>query len=169
MLRTSLVRTLTKQGKLDEAIAVRREEVRRRPDDVEARYGLSLALREAARYDESLANRYLAARAAALARSGQGETTSPSTMQPTSAATSRHWPQLTPIFSHGRKLWPTPDRAPPQRVTQALMHWKADPDLAALRDPAALAKLPEDEQKACRTLWSDVDSLLAKLAPKPSP
>jgi hypothetical protein len=44
-----------------------------------------------------------------------------------------------------------------------LRHWKADPDLAGLRDPEALAKLPADEQQACRKLWADLDALLARL------
>jgi tetratricopeptide (TPR) repeat protein len=49
-----------------------------------------------------------------------------------------------------------------QAVSKALQHWKADPDLAGLRDPSALGKHPEYEQKACRALWADVDALLAK-------
>jgi hypothetical protein len=36
------------------------------------------------------------------------------------------------------------------------------PDLAGLRDEVALAKLPVDEQKACRALWAEVDALLKK-------
>jgi tetratricopeptide (TPR) repeat protein len=48
------------------------------------------------------------------------------------------------------------------RVQQELAHWKADPDLAGLHDPAALAKLPEDEQRACQVLWSAVEAVLAK-------
>jgi len=45
---------------------------------------------------------------------------------------------------------------------QTLEHWKADTDLAGLRDAAPLAKLPEDEQKVCRAIWAEVDALLAK-------
>src|SRR5262245_53032752 len=41
-----------------------------------------------------------------------------------------------------------------------LRHWKADPDLACVRDPDALAKLPEAERKQWQTLWADVDALL---------
>jgi hypothetical protein len=55
--------------------------------------------------------------------------------------------------------------APPQAgpaITQTLQHCKAGPELAGLREPAALAKLPADEQQACRALWKDVDALLAK-------
>jgi hypothetical protein len=40
--------------------------------------------------------------------------------------------------------------------------WKADADLGGLRDEPELAKLPADEQKACRALWAEVDALLAK-------
>jgi serine/threonine-protein kinase len=47
-------------------------------------------------------------------------------------------------------------------VEETLQRWKADSDLAGLRDPAALAKLPGDEPKACRALWTGVDALLVK-------
>jgi hypothetical protein len=43
-----------------------------------------------------------------------------------------------------------------------LVDWKADRDLAGLRDEAELAKLPQDERQVCRALWSDVDALLTK-------
>jgi tetratricopeptide (TPR) repeat protein len=42
-----------------------------------------------------------------------------------------------------------------------LEHWQVDPDLAGLRDSEALNKLPPDERQKCRTLWNDVDALLA--------
>lgn len=57
------------------------------------------------------------------------------------------------------------ESGPPQAgqlVSQTLQHWKADADLAVIRDDAALAKLPADEQKACATLLAEVDTLLAK-------
>ena len=56
-----------------------------------------------------------------------------------------------------------------QGVPQTLQHWKADSDLAGIRDESALAKLTEDEHKACRALWAEVDALLAKSSPKRSP
>src|SRR5262249_42545489 len=49
------------------------------------------------------------------------------------------------------------DRAAAQR---ALRHWQKDPDLAGLRDRAALAKLPAQERKAFARLWADVAALL---------
>jgi eukaryotic-like serine/threonine-protein kinase len=56
------------------------------------------------------------------------------------------------------------DRA---RVVQTLTHWKVDTDLAGLRDKDAVAKLPADEQAACRTVWADVAALLKKAQEKP--
>jgi serine/threonine-protein kinase len=43
-----------------------------------------------------------------------------------------------------------------------LTHWQRDPDLAGLRDEAALAKLPAAEREACRQLWAAVQQLLAQ-------
>jgi serine/threonine-protein kinase len=50
-------------------------------------------------------------------------------------------------------------------VVQALQHWKEDTDLVGVRDPDALKKLPDEEQKAWRALWADVDNLLKKARP----
>ncbi|HKB39714.1 MAG TPA: tetratricopeptide repeat protein, partial [Gemmataceae bacterium] len=41
-----------------------------------------------------------------------------------------------------------------------LSGWKHDAGLAALRDPAVLARLPVDEQQAVHRLWTDVAKLL---------
>jgi hypothetical protein len=47
-------------------------------------------------------------------------------------------------------------------AVKALQHWQTDPDLAGLRDPEPLAKLPEPEQETCRKLWAEVAALLKK-------
>src|SRR5262249_10854323 len=49
-----------------------------------------------------------------------------------------------------------------QTVRQRLLHWQKDSDLAGLREPAALAKLPEAERTQCQKLWADVAALLMK-------
>jgi tetratricopeptide (TPR) repeat protein len=54
-----------------------------------------------------------------------------------------------------------PDR---QAALQALKHWQQDPDLAGVRDPVALAKLPEAERREWAKFWAEVNSLL-KQAP----
>jgi tetratricopeptide (TPR) repeat protein/tRNA A-37 threonylcarbamoyl transferase component Bud32 len=52
-----------------------------------------------------------------------------------------------------------------EQVRKALLYWQQDADLAAVRDPAALGKLPEAEQVAWRNLWAQVDALLARSGP----
>jgi hypothetical protein len=54
------------------------------------------------------------------------------------------------------------ERQTRQSISQTFQHWKADADLAGLRDQPALSKLPNDEQEACRALWAHVDHLLKK-------
>jgi hypothetical protein len=41
-------------------------------------------------------------------------------------------------------------------VNQSVRPRQQDPDLTALRDKAALAKLPAEEQKTIADLWADV-------------
>jgi hypothetical protein len=59
----------------------------------------------------------------------------------------------------------TADRAAVQRM---LSHWQKDTDLAGIRDTAALAKLPGEEQKACTQLWADVAAVLNTANAQPS-
>ena len=48
-------------------------------------------------------------------------------------------------------------------VAQELAHWKVNPDLAGLRDEAAVKALPRTSRKAAAHLWADVEALLAKV------
>jgi hypothetical protein len=43
-----------------------------------------------------------------------------------------------------------------------LLNWQVDTNLASLRDPAALAKLPKAERAQWTMLWADVAALLKK-------
>ena len=52
-------------------------------------------------------------------------------------------------------------------MRQTLRHWQKDTDLAGLRDAAALAKLPADEQKTFTQLWTDVAAVLKEAEQKP--
>jgi hypothetical protein len=45
-------------------------------------------------------------------------------------------------------------------VQKTLRHWQEDPDLATVRDPASLAKLPQAEREAWQKLWGDLAALL---------
>jgi hypothetical protein len=48
-----------------------------------------------------------------------------------------------------------------------LSHWKHESELAGIRDAAAVAKLPAEEQKAFTQLWADVAKLLRTVEEKP--
>src|SRR5207249_340356 len=52
-----------------------------------------------------------------------------------------------------------------EQVRRTLLHWQKDTDLAAVRNPDALGKLPEAEQVAWMNLWAGVDALLARTRP----
>jgi serine/threonine-protein kinase len=48
-------------------------------------------------------------------------------------------------------------------VRSLLRHWQSDPNLAGLRQPGALAGLPEEERKECLALWQEVAALLERI------
>ena len=54
-------------------------------------------------------------------------------------------------------------------VAKTLAHWKADADLAGIRDEAELAKLSKEERTEFMQLWNDVNRLLPKAAGGASP
>jgi serine/threonine-protein kinase len=47
-------------------------------------------------------------------------------------------------------------------VQKTLSRWRTDPDLAGLRDPEALDRLPPDERQECAALWGNIDALLKR-------
>jgi hypothetical protein len=59
-----------------------------------------------------------------------------------------------------------PSRA--AEVRELLNHWKEDPDLAAVRDPAWLAAMPAPDRAEWVALWADVDAVLATAARPPA-
>ncbi len=110
-------------------------------------------------------HRYNAACAAALAGTAQGEETN--SIDDTARAELRYcalsWLQedLGALARHlGSVHAGTADH-----VHKTLLHWQKDADLAAVRDPDSLRKLPETEQVAWRNLWAQVDALLARTRP----
>ena len=52
------------------------------------------------------------------------------------------------------------------QVQQRLEHWQQDGDLAGIREPAAVSRLPGEEQQACRKLWAEVEALRQKAQPQ---
>jgi serine/threonine-protein kinase len=55
--------------------------------------------------------------------------------------------------------------ASPGANRMALTRWRNEPDLACVRDPGALEKLPPAERQEFRALWSDLDARLGATAP----
>ena len=112
--------------------------------------------------DTRLRNRYNAACAAALAGCGQGKDDPP--LDDTAKARWRKqaidW--LKSDLAARTKILETGPPQTRQYVIRFLEHWKADSDLAGIREPASLSKLPPDEQKALAALWAEVDVLLEK-------
>jgi serine/threonine protein kinase len=114
--------------------------------------------------DMNVQNRYNAACAAALAGCGKGNDAPPLD----EAAKTRWRKQAVDWLNADLAAWSKMlllQSNPPQArrvICETLQHWKSDPDLAGIRDEAALAKLPADEQRACRALWAEVDALLNK-------
>jgi tetratricopeptide (TPR) repeat protein len=62
-------------------------------------------------------------------------------------------------------LWTQQRDANRELVGLVMRNWLSDPDLASVRDQAAINRLPEEERSNWLRLWADVDSLANK--PKP--
>jgi tetratricopeptide (TPR) repeat protein len=110
--------------------------------------------------DLKAGHRYGGACAAALAGCGRGAGAGR-----LGAAERARWRQqalawLRADLTANGKLLEGGDPADRRLAAQRLRQWPRDPNLAALRDPAAVARLPADEQKACRQLWAEVAALL---------
>jgi serine/threonine-protein kinase len=116
-----------------------------------------------ARFEELVtACRYPAARCAALAGCGLGADGAP-----LSAAERTHWrKQARDWLRADLAMWTNMLDSNFQRAqvlaNRQLTRWQTDPDLAGLREPAALDKLPADERAEWLTLWKEVDLVLER-------
>jgi serine/threonine-protein kinase len=112
--------------------------------------------------DMQVQNRYNAACAAALAGCGQGKDEPPLD----EAARARWRKQAVDWLKTDLVFWTKQIETGAQQardaVLQTLQHWKADTDLAGIRDPVALAKLLPEERGACQGLWAEVEALLRR-------
>jgi hypothetical protein len=112
--------------------------------------------------DRRARHRYNAACAAALAAAGQG-TDDP---KPDDAVRARLRGQALEWLKAERAAWAkvldSADARVRPFIQQTLQRWRADTDLAGVRDADALAKLPESERVAWRSFWAEVDALLAR-------
>ncbi len=113
--------------------------------------------------DMEARNRYNAACAAAMAGCGQGEDDPPLG----EAAKARWRKQALDWLKADLAAWSKALEAGPapgetDHCRDALQRWMRTPNSPACASLAALAKLPVDEQKACRAFWIEVDALLKK-------
>ena len=114
------------------------------------------------RDDMRAQNRYNAACAAALAGWGQGKDDPPLDDAAKTRWRKQSMEWLTADLAAWSKILDSGTAQTRQFISQTLQHWKVDSDLAGIREDATLAKLPAEEQKSCRALWLQVDSLLKK-------
>jgi serine/threonine-protein kinase len=112
--------------------------------------------------DLDMAHRYEAACSAALTGSGQGKAglASDEAARAKLRRQALDWLKAALVLRKRQLESGKPEiRAD---VSQTLTYWKAVRDLAGVRDPEALAKFPDEEQRAWRTLWAEVDALEKK-------
>jgi serine/threonine-protein kinase len=132
-------------------------------------YGEAFAAQPALADALAAGNRYNAACAAALAGCGQGQDAAGLDAQERARLRrqARDW-LCADLDAWGKVLQKGPDQA---RAAAAgtLRDWQEDTDLAGVRGPGALAKLPEAERQAWRQLWTDVADTLARAREKGRP
>jgi tetratricopeptide (TPR) repeat protein len=118
--------------------------------------------------DLNACHRYNAACHAALAAAGQGEDAAKLDDKERTRLRQQALAWLRDDLALWAKQLENGQPADHVTVQQTLKHWQQDTDLAGLRDAAALAKLPAEEQEACTQLWADVAALLKKAEEKPN-
>ena len=128
-----------------------------------ARFWAKAFAAEAKRADNLQAgHRYNAACSAALAAAGQGEDAAKLDDKERARLRQQALDWLRADLALWSKLLSSAQSAARVAVQQQMQHWQKDSDLAVIRDKAALAKLPAEEQKAFAQLWADVAALLQK-------
>lgn len=102
--------------------------------------------------------RYFAARCAALAGAGSGNDAADLGSAERTAWRDRAREWLLADF----KTWNATPDDPGGVAQQMLVLWQADPDFAAVRDPAAMKKLTQDEREQWSALWNEVGRALRR-------
>jgi serine/threonine protein kinase/Flp pilus assembly protein TadD len=115
--------------------------------------------------DLTAGHRYDAACAAALAGCGRGADAGPLSDQERARWRKQALDWLRADLAANAKLLEGHRPQDRRLVGQRLRHWQGDPDLAGLRDPAALAALPAGERESCQQFWAEVQALLARAGP----
>jgi eukaryotic-like serine/threonine-protein kinase len=122
-------------------------------------FGKGFQAESALATDLTRAHRYNAACAAALAGDGQGSDAGKLNVEQKHAfrKQARGWLNAD-LDLHG-KLLEGGKPGDVMRTAMKLSHWQSDPDLAGVREPRKIEKLPDDERAAWEQLWSQVEKL----------
>jgi serine/threonine-protein kinase len=114
--------------------------------------------------DFSVGHRYNAARAAALAGCGLGDDADKlnETERARWRKQARDWLKADLTLWTKMVATATGSGTAPDLAKKTLTQWKIEPDLAGLREPNALDKLPADERKEYIALWQSVADLLER-------
>jgi tetratricopeptide (TPR) repeat protein len=107
-------------------------------------------------------HRYDAACAAALAGCGRGKDASDLPDKVRWGLRRRALTWLRADLAAYRRLLETDTGKFGPMVRERVQHWQQDSDFAGVRDPQALAKLPDAEQQDWQKLWADVKELLTR-------
>jgi tetratricopeptide (TPR) repeat protein len=110
--------------------------------------------------DLAARHRYLAAICAARVARGEGKEAKPPSEDECSRLRRQALIWLRADLAARARLLESGKAQDRMEVEETLQHWRREPGLASLRDDAALAKLPPDEQAACKHLWADVAAVL---------
>jgi len=176
--QNNLGAALTRKGQVEEAIACHRKAIELDPKDASAHINLGFALAGKGQLDEAIAStkkgieldpknanaHYNMACFSALAAGARVN-------EPPldDAARAKLRGQALEWLKAALALYTKQLESNPADVQGRLRHWQKDADMAGIRDQAALAKLPADEQKAFTQLWADVAALLKQADAKGNP
>src|SRR5262249_9886442 len=125
-------------------------------------YSQAFAARPELADDLNESYRYNAVCAAALAGCGQGEDASKLDDQAKARLRQQALEWLKADLALRVKQLSSEKAQERGDARRALRHWQEDPDLAGVRDKEGLAKLAQEEGEAWRSLWAEVEELLAK-------
>ncbi len=112
--------------------------------------------------DRSLWYRYSAACSAALAGCGKGKDQPPPDDAERAKLRGQALTWLRAELSARAKVRETGTPVASKDLHGTLRHLQVDPDLSGVRDPEALAKLPEAERATWQALWAEVESQLKR-------
>ncbi|HEY7311217.1 MAG TPA: serine/threonine-protein kinase [Gemmataceae bacterium] len=180
----NLSRALHRQNKRDEAIAALREAIRIDPRDTHNIHYriLGFLLFENSKADEAVAvlRQYVAtspteaasldrrfSAACAVVRAAHGKDAKAAKLDESGRSRlrqqARDW--LEDNLRLYRRQLKENSRPAKAMIDVYLSQWQRDTDLAAVREPAELAKLPEPERQSWQRLWSEVKELAGRVQP----